>query len=172
MAWLWRIVFALGMLLWVGYLGTLARGYNSSHSIVTIPDGLRVEAAADWAGWVVAFAPDWEFFDDWADHYWPTLVPVLPVSRAEPGPHASWLAFWGLGKAPPPNAHVWRLAITTPAMLLLVLVPSVLWVRHRRRYGRYEPGYCRRCGYDLRGTPEQCPECGTKARGQLPLRRG
>jgi hypothetical protein len=41
---------------------------------------------------------------------------------------------------------------------LLAIVPAV-WVDVRRRRPR-PPGFCPACGYDLRATPERCPECG------------
>lgn len=37
----------------------------------------------------------------------------------------------------------------------------ILGARLRRRLHKPPPGHCHRCGYDLRTSPEQCPECGT-----------
>jgi hypothetical protein len=55
------------------------------------------------------------------------------------------------------NAPLWSLLLLC-APLPVVRLGSAL--RRRRARGR---GLCPACGYDLRATPERCPECGTAA---------
>jgi len=58
-----------------------------------------------------------------------------------------------------PGGMGWR-TIAAPYWFLsaLAMVVPVVWFRRRGRVGA---GLCAVCGYDLRATPDRCPECGT-----------
>jgi len=43
---------------------------------------------------------------------------------------------------------------------LLTSVAAILSLRWLLRRRTHSPGHCAACGYDLRGTPDRCPECG------------
>jgi hypothetical protein len=52
------------------------------------------------------------------------------------------------------------------AALLSFAVAAVGWVERARRRRRGERNQCPRCGYDVRATPAQCPECGSVIEGE------
>ncbi len=57
--------------------------------------------------------------------------------------------------------------LTTNVLLLSLVIPKIRQVRIRAalraRLAELGIHTCRNCAYDLRGTPQRCPECGTPA---------
>ena len=74
---------------------------------------------------------------------------------------ASYLPARGTVAANGANMRFWYVYVPHWfAVAVLALPPSLgLWRRWRRRR-KIGAGLCPACGYDLRATPDQCPECG------------
>ncbi|HEX2922693.1 MAG TPA: hypothetical protein VHS28_01545 [Chloroflexota bacterium] len=62
--------------------------------------------------------------------------------------------------SPQPVWH-WMLSLPYWIPTSLLALPTLLQIARRLRNRRHRPGCCPTCDYDLRATPERCPECGT-----------
>ena len=65
---------------------------------------------------------------------------------------------------------LWMVGISPWRVLELLAVAPVVAVARRgwrklRKWKRARDGLCAGCGYDLRATPDVCPECGMRASG-------
>lgn len=81
------------------------------------------------------------------------------------GPLIAWAMSWVMGFVETDRRH----AVLFYCCALILSLPGALWglllsqvhITLARRYLRDRAGVCPRCGYDLRATPDRCPECGT-----------
>lgn len=63
------------------------------------------------------------------------------------------------------QGRAWHLVVPSWLLLGVLLGTGGLCIR-RLRKNKY--GHCKVCGYDLRATPDRCPECGTETSPQKP----
>jgi hypothetical protein len=120
----------------------------------------RVQTSWRWPMYVYQRAPDETFgFAHyvgsawiWPGHLYPQVNTRALPPRSDPrwwrDDYRAWVVPHGF------------LAALTAALPLLWLVRRRPWRRRERRRGK---GLCPSCGYDVRATPERCPECGAAA---------
>ncbi len=56
---------------------------------------------------------------------------------------------------------VQRWTLIIPDWFIIVCAVATFWYSRKKARREHRPGFCPICGYDLRATPDRCPECGT-----------
>ena len=86
-------------------------------------------------------------------------VPLGPQRGTILAPNWSFAGF-SITRQTLPPVEVLDVRVPYWFVTLLGIAPAGLCVWARWRIRDALPGRCSRCGYDLRATPERCPECG------------
>jgi len=56
----------------------------------------------------------------------------------------------------------WRIIVASLVWVSLGVGAFLIWAKVEKQWPfALPPGHCKVCGYDLRATPDRCPECGT-----------
>jgi hypothetical protein len=110
----------------------------------------------DQQSWPPQYRFTWQFHHD-------VMRPAISVLGVQPSmKHVSFAGVtynWGKGMETDWSYYHHDLFIPAWLMLVLTAILPTLWLLRRRRQPN-PAGLCPACGYDLRATPERCPECG------------
>ncbi|MDB5357412.1 MAG: hypothetical protein JWN24_3865 [Phycisphaerales bacterium] len=107
----------------------------------------------------------------WSHMSAPTGTPTWHlIPRRMPGDRFVALGFeWSFADAMAPSAYaprrVFMLGVPYYFVGLPACLPPIGWLRRKVRNRSVTFNVCRHCGYDLRATPERCPECGSVPTG-------
>jgi hypothetical protein len=150
---LFAILSAVSILLCVASLFAWVRSYTAAYVLEYVPTVSTTTPTVSWLYssrgriWIgrMNSAP---FPEGW--HFEPRT----------PTPEWAMHNFLGFGYTKPGEARMYGIIVPYWfAALALASLPACWLIRNTAR-SRAREGICRSCGYDLRATPDRCPECG------------
>jgi hypothetical protein len=169
--WVFRAIAALSMLLCVAFVRIWTWSNNDADFLVWNNSPrlflIRSSEGVVEISYGTFVSREYPPLPGWNASFW-------PIYRGEEGDYGAdprtgtnfgfrferWKANW-------PNlvGDAWIVTFPYWVPTLGFLIPPILavigWWRSRRRILRAVAGICSQCGYDLRATPDRCPECGT-----------
>lgn len=133
----WRASSAYGEFEWLTASGPIAFGGSRPGSIAYVTDPIRNK----------------QHMSQWRRPSTDCAFALLDASW--------WTGDFGPGPAVPGASYIPYSAIIVPIWMPLAILSVLLYVQRRRWLPHRRPeGACAVCGYDLRATPDRCPECG------------
>lgn len=165
----WTFLAAASLLLCIASIVMWARSYFVAERWNWLGEGRELSMASSGGRF------DW--YRVWDAPAMPTVTQYHPFKRAltkdfeerivvldrggyqRLGPFAGFIVYYD----PRPSFGTLFVEVIAPwwSLTLLTAIAPLLWLRSARKARRRKlAGCCAVCGYDLRATPERCPECG------------
>jgi hypothetical protein len=150
------VLTAVSLLLCVAVCVLWVRSYVRTESVTRYGAG----------GWLVSFESDRGRFVVWVQRWGRTtprweLESLPPVAWGTKVSHTRGRRLLGFAAGADPEPFWFVVVPMWSVLVLAAVLPAIRFRDLAVGRARRRPGHCRNCGYDLRASPERCPECGT-----------